>query len=92
MKKTQDNNLEKIDIDISIYVTIDYIIMVKFKDKKIDSYYILYHFENKIRLLNHKWILTDFTDGKYWGEMIMTYEITDKQELKFKLLDHLLYH
>jgi len=47
---------------------------------------------NSIRLLNNRWIIADFSDGKYWGEMIMTYEITDKQELKFKLLDHLLYH
>jgi len=47
---------------------------------------------NSIRLLNNRWIIADLSDGKYWGEMIMTYEITDKQELKFKLLDYLLYH
>lgn len=47
---------------------------------------------NSIRLLNNRWIIADFSDGKYWGEMIMTYEITDKQDLKFKLLDYLLYH
>ena len=47
---------------------------------------------NSIRLLNNRWIIADFSDGKYWGEMIMIYEITDNQELKFKLLDYLLYH
>lgn len=47
---------------------------------------------NSLRMLNHKWIIADFSDGKYWGEMLVTYEITDKQELKFKLLDYLLYH
>jgi len=47
---------------------------------------------NSIKLLNNRWIIADFSDGKYWGEMIMTYEITDEQELKFKLLDYLLYH
>jgi hypothetical protein len=47
---------------------------------------------NSIRLLNHKWIIADFSDGKYWGEMLLNYEIVDKQELKFKLLDYLLYH
>lgn len=46
---------------------------------------------NSLRMLNHKWIIADFSDGKYWGEMLVTYEITDKQELKFKLLDYLLY-
>jgi len=47
---------------------------------------------NSIRLLNHRWIIADFSDGKYWGEMLLNYEIVDKQELKFKLLDYLLYH
>ncbi len=46
---------------------------------------------NSVRLLNHKWIIADFSDGKYWGEMLVTYEIVDNQ-LKFKLLDYLLYH
>ncbi|MGM5471200.1 hydrolase [Flavobacteriaceae bacterium LMO-SS05] len=47
---------------------------------------------NSVRLLNHKWIIANFTDGKYWGEMLLTYEIEDNQHLKFKLLDYLLYH
>ena len=47
---------------------------------------------NSVKLLNHRWIITDFSDGKYWGEMLLTYEITDNQELKFKLLDYLMYH
>lgn len=47
---------------------------------------------NSIKLLNHRWIITDFSDGKYWGEMLLTYEITEKQELKFKLLEYLMYH
>ena len=47
---------------------------------------------NSIKLINNRWIITDFSDGKYWGEMLLTYEITDKQELKFKLLDYLMYH
>jgi hypothetical protein len=47
---------------------------------------------NSLRMLNHKWIIANFSDGKYWGEMLVNYEITDNQELKFKLLDYLLYH
>lgn len=46
---------------------------------------------NKIKLLNHKWIITDFSDGKYWGELFLTYEITDDQELKFQLIEHFMY-
>ncbi len=47
---------------------------------------------NSVRLLNNKWIMADFSDGKYWGEMLLTYEIVDNEQLKFKLLDYLLYH
>ncbi len=46
---------------------------------------------NKVRFLNHKWIIADFSDGEYWGEMLLGFEITDKQELKFKVLESLLY-
>lgn len=46
---------------------------------------------NKIRLLNHKWIIADFTDGKFWGQIFLTYEIVDKKELKFKLVEYFIY-
>lgn len=46
---------------------------------------------NKVRLLNHKWIIADFSDGDYWGEMLLTYEITDDRQLKFKVVESLLY-
>jgi len=46
---------------------------------------------NKVRLLNHKWILADFSDGKHWGELFITYEILDKKELKFNLIESFMY-
>ena len=46
---------------------------------------------NSIRLLNHRWIIADFSDGKYWGEMLLRYEIANENELKFETLDYLLY-
>ena len=46
---------------------------------------------NKIRLLNHKWILADFTDGKYWGELVIKYEVIDSETINFELLDYLMY-
>lgn len=36
---------------------------------------------NKIKILNHKWIIADFTDGTYWGEVFFTYFIDDEGEL-----------
>ena len=40
---------------------------------------------DQIRLLNHKWIIASFTDGTYWGEMLLKYELEDKKELRFKV-------
>ncbi|WP_231628697.1 hydrolase [Mangrovimonas sp. ST2L15] len=44
-----------------------------------------------IRILNHRWIIANFSDGKYWGEILLRYEFTDDKQLNFKLIDHLLY-
>ena len=46
---------------------------------------------NKVSIVNHRWILTDFTDGKHWGELFLTYEITEEGELKFRLGDYLMF-
>lgn len=46
---------------------------------------------NKIKVLNHKWILADFSDGKYWGEVLIEYQLKDDLGVDFTLLDHLLY-
>ncbi|MCX2719484.1 hydrolase [Lentiprolixibacter aurantiacus] len=46
---------------------------------------------NKIKLLNHKWIIADFSDGKYWGELLINYELKDDLSVDFTLTDHLLY-
>ena len=46
---------------------------------------------NKIKLLNHKWLIADFSDGKYWGELLIQYELKDDLSVDFTLIDHLLY-
>ena len=46
---------------------------------------------NSIRLLNHKWIIANFSDGRYWGELFLTYEITEDEQLKFRLIESFLY-
>jgi hypothetical protein len=46
---------------------------------------------NKIKILNHKWILADFSDGKYWGELLIAYELKDDMSVDFTLINHLLY-
>ncbi|TDQ31517.1 hydrolase [Zeaxanthinibacter enoshimensis] len=46
---------------------------------------------NKIKVLNHKWIIADFSDGKFWGEILIRYELKDDLGVDFTLIDHLLY-
>ncbi|MFT4831030.1 MAG: hypothetical protein ACI815_000669 [Psychroserpens sp.] len=46
---------------------------------------------NKIKTLNHKWIIADFSDGQFWGEVLLKYELKDDLSVDFTLLDHLLY-
>jgi len=46
---------------------------------------------NKIKILNHKWIVADFSDGKYWGELLIKYDLKDNMAVDFTLIDHLLY-
>ena len=46
---------------------------------------------NKIKILNHKWLICDFSDGKYWGELMIQYELKDNRDVDFTVADHLLY-
>ena len=46
---------------------------------------------NKIKVLNHKWVIADFSDGTDWGEILIEYSITG-EEIKLNVLDQLLYY
>ncbi len=46
---------------------------------------------NTVKMLNHKWIIADFSDGEFWGELFLTYEITQDKQLKFNLVESFLY-
>lgn len=46
---------------------------------------------NKVKVLNHKWIIADFTDGTYWGEIFLSYTIGEKGEYSFQVEKSFLY-
>lgn len=46
---------------------------------------------NQIKILNHKWIIANFTDGTYWGEVFITYEIDENNQLSLETEKSLLY-
>lgn len=46
---------------------------------------------NKVRLLNHKWIIADFSDGVYWGELFIIYEVKEDGVIDFEVEKSFLY-
>jgi len=46
---------------------------------------------NKVYFLNHKWLIADFTDGVYWGEMLLYYDIDKDDAISFEVLGAMLY-
>lgn len=46
---------------------------------------------NKIKVLNHKWVIADFTDGKYWGEVFYTYFVMEDGKVELNLEKSFLY-
>ena len=46
---------------------------------------------NGMKIINHKWILIEFTDGKYWGEAILNYYIEEDGSITFESNDGFLY-
>lgn len=46
---------------------------------------------NTVKLLNHRWIIADFSDGEYWGEVFVTYFINDDKTIEFNTVESFLY-
>lgn len=46
---------------------------------------------NRIKILNHKWIIADFTDGTYWGEVFLSYEVGEDGSISFNAEKSFLY-
>ncbi len=46
---------------------------------------------NKIRILNHRWLVANFTDGAFWGEIFVTYTIAENNRVNYKLESAFIY-
>ncbi len=46
---------------------------------------------NKIRVLNHRWIIADYSDGQYWGEVLLKYFINEDNTVSFEVNQSFLY-
>ena len=46
---------------------------------------------NRVQVINHKFILADFSDGTFWGDMLVRYEIDNEKKVSFEVIDQILY-
>jgi hypothetical protein len=46
---------------------------------------------NKVRFLNHRWIIADFTGPSGWGEIIIKYFVEKDDSITFEVAETLLY-
>lgn len=46
---------------------------------------------NRVQILNHRWIIADFSDGKRWGEMLVEYFINEDGTVDYRRVESLVY-
>ena len=46
----------------------------------------------KIKILNHRWIIVDFTNNKMWGEALLKYFIEDDGSVTLERIENTLYN
>lgn len=46
---------------------------------------------NKVEVLNHKWVIADFSDGQRWGELILLYDVDKEGTITFETLQSVVY-
>ena len=46
---------------------------------------------NSMKMLNHKWIIADFTDGKYWGQILISCTYNEDKTISFNTKESFLY-
>ena len=46
---------------------------------------------NSMKMLNHKWIIADFSDGKYWGQVLIACTYNEDKTMSFNTKESFLY-
>ena len=46
---------------------------------------------NKVKVLNHRCIIADYSDGKMWGEVLLKYFVNEDESISFEVIQSLLY-
>ncbi|MGG7036790.1 MAG: hypothetical protein ACI7YS_16585 [Flavobacterium sp.] len=46
---------------------------------------------NKVKLLNHRWIIADYSNGQLWGEVLLKYFVNEDGTVSFEIMNSYLY-
>ena len=46
---------------------------------------------NKIKVLNHKWLIASFSDGTVFGEIFLSFKMDELGKVSYELKEHLIY-
>lgn len=46
---------------------------------------------NKAKVLNHRWIIAEYSNGDLWGQILVKYFFTDGEPTEFQTVDTVLY-
>ncbi|MDQ5928488.1 MAG: hypothetical protein QG594_262, partial [Bacteroidota bacterium] len=45
----------------------------------------------KVKILNHRWIIADYSNGELWGEVLLKYFVDDNENITFEVNQTWLY-
>ena len=46
---------------------------------------------NRVQILNHRWIIADFSDGSNWGELLVRYFINQDGSVEYETVESVIY-
>lgn len=46
---------------------------------------------NTVKILNHRWIIANYSNGQMWGEVLLKYFVDEKGSISFEIMNSYLY-
>lgn len=46
---------------------------------------------NSVKVINHRWIVADYSNGQLWGEVLLKYFVEDNGTISFEVMNSYLY-
>ena len=46
---------------------------------------------NKLKVINHRWIIADYSNGTLWGEVLLKYFVNEDETISFEVIESYLY-